>query len=276
MTNETLSFDLAAFDSTGRLVPGFGTGGETSPALAAGHQSIFALVPQPDDHFVAAGYAEAGGVQQFALARFEGVTNPGPAVPSNDNVAYLGGLYRELLGRAPDDGGRLGFLPGLEAARLGALAGVATNFILSGEGRGLTVRADYQSILGRTPAPAEVAAWLPGLQAAPPELLLAALAGSDEAFRRAGSTNAGWLDAAYRDPLGRPARGDGDEPPHRPGERQYAGSGRGRDRRQRRIPNALRAADVPAVLQPRGRDRRHRPLAAAAGPAVRRRAAGPE
>ncbi len=68
------------------------------------------------------------------------------------------------------------------------------------------IRPDYQRELGRAPSEGEVAAAMSELRAgATDEQIEAALAATDEFYRRAGATDASWLVAAYQAILSRPA-----------------------------------------------------------------------
>jgi uncharacterized delta-60 repeat protein len=224
VSEESPAFQVAAFTPSGSFASSFGSGGMVSATVTAGAQGVLALVPQPDNHFVAAGYATVNGVRQFALARLEGASDPVPTPPgpeptptppgpeptptpaSNDNVSYLTGLYCQLLGRTPDTSGLVAFGPTLDTARFAALSTVATGFVSSAENRGRFIRSGYEALLGRTPGPSEVALWLLVFQTASPEQVLVDLTASEEAFGRAGGTDAFWLDTVYQRLLGR-ARG---------------------------------------------------------------------
>jgi peptidoglycan/xylan/chitin deacetylase (PgdA/CDA1 family) len=63
----------------------------------------------------------------------------------------------------------------------------------------------YHQLLDRSPSDADIRYWVPLVQRHSPTWLAAQLLGSAEAYARAGSTNAGWIDATYRSVFGRPA-----------------------------------------------------------------------
>jgi peptidoglycan/xylan/chitin deacetylase (PgdA/CDA1 family) len=66
------------------------------------------------------------------------------------------------------------------------------------------VRALYRQLLQREPSAGEVNGWAPTLRAHGAAFVAGELLASQEAFVRAGSTNAGWLDRTYQVVLGRP------------------------------------------------------------------------
>jgi hypothetical protein len=70
----------------------------------------------------------------------------------------------------------------------------------------------YEKFLGRAPDPAGLAYWTDQLRSGllTDESLAAALVGSAEYFSRAGGTNQLWVDALYRNLLGRPADAAGE------------------------------------------------------------------
>jgi hypothetical protein len=75
------------------------------------------------------------------------------------------------------------------------------------EGRTKTVDDRYRWLLGRGADPGAARYWTEALgsRRRTVEHLTATLLGSDERFRRSGSSTAGWADAMYRDILGRPS-----------------------------------------------------------------------
>lgn len=73
------------------------------------------------------------------------------------------------------------------------------------------VEEDYAQLLGRTPGQGELNYWLGVLkQGGTDEQVLAGFVSSPEYYRRAGGTNAGWINALYRDVLGRAADPSGE------------------------------------------------------------------
>jgi uncharacterized delta-60 repeat protein len=65
-------FALARYHADGSLDPAFGTGGLVRTDFGGGFDQAIALVRQPDGKPVAAGFSEAGGISDFALARYQG------------------------------------------------------------------------------------------------------------------------------------------------------------------------------------------------------------
>jgi hypothetical protein len=81
---------------------------------------------------------------------------------------------------------------------------VATDFVTSDEYLSRIIVTDYQQLLGRTPAPAEVAGWVAATRLGmTDEQVLAGFTASAEYYQRAGGTDRAWIDALYRDLLGR-------------------------------------------------------------------------
>jgi hypothetical protein len=65
---------------------------------------------------------------------------------------------------------------------------------------------DYQQFLSRTPAQSELNAWVSAMQnGTTDEQVLATFIASPEYYQHSGNTDKGWVDALYRDLLGRPA-----------------------------------------------------------------------
>lgn len=118
--------------------------------------------------------------------------------------AYVDALYRDLLGRGADGTGETYWLRALAAGA--ARADVATGFLTSQEREGLVVRGYYQQYLGRTAGPSEVAGWVGAMQLGMTDAqVVAGFVGSPEYYGRAGNSNKGWVDALYRNLLGRAA-----------------------------------------------------------------------
>jgi hypothetical protein len=110
--------------------------------------------------------------------------------------AWLQSLYRDVLGRDVDAGGRAAWLQAIAsgASRLS----IAYAIVKSVEHETSVVAADYQNYLGRTAGPAEIAGWVNNLQRGmSQEQVLAAFLTSDEFFAGHGSSTLGWLDGVY-------------------------------------------------------------------------------
>jgi hypothetical protein len=125
----------------------------------------------------------------------------------NNDKAWVDALYRDLLGR--------GARAGEDAYWLQALAGgmsrtdVALGFLTSQERDALAVRGYYQQYLGRAATDAEVAYWIGRMQTGATDAqAVAGFLGSTEYYNRAGGNDLRWVDALYRDLLGRGARSD--------------------------------------------------------------------
>lgn len=121
-----------------------------------------------------------------------------------DDVAFISGLYHDLLGRAADAGGLQAFQLMVDTARNPIHAQFALAYTTSAERRSDLVTADYIKYLGRTPSAPEVAGWLAVLQQGEtPEQVSNAFVSSPEYFQKQGGTNSGWLNQVYQDLLGR-------------------------------------------------------------------------
>ena len=114
-------------------------------------------------------------------------------------------LYEDLLGRDVDHAGLAHWVAELNGGR--AHASVAASIAFSGEATKKFISDTYESILHRSADDAGLAYWAsrPGgiLHA---NRILEALYASDEYDVDAGGTDGGWVQALYRDVLGRPAQ----------------------------------------------------------------------
>ncbi|MCW2620796.1 MAG: serine protease [Frankiales bacterium] len=129
-----------------------------------------------------------------------------PALRSHaQQVALVTRIYQDLFRRAPDQGGLDFWTSQLD---LGVYPGAVANAITgSAEYRSrLIVDAYTHYLLRPTPAQWEVDGWLGAFDGGlTPAQLEAGFAGSQEYYDRAGSTDAGWVAALYRDVLSRTA-----------------------------------------------------------------------
>lgn len=82
---------------------------------------------------------------------------------------------------------------------------VALDLLVSYEGRQRVVQALYRQLLGREASGSEARYWADGIGASNVMVVRALLLGSDEAFRKGGATEAGWIDSVYRRVMGRGA-----------------------------------------------------------------------
>jgi hypothetical protein len=120
----------------------------------------------------------------------------------NTNSGFLIGLYRDLLGRAPDVMGFNNWM--MMMANGMSAAQVAMLFATSQERQSIVVTQDYLSFLGRAPEAGAVSFWVSqlshGLNRADVESMIV---GSNEFFLRQGNTNVNFIVAAYQDVLAR-------------------------------------------------------------------------
>jgi hypothetical protein len=121
-----------------------------------------------------------------------------------DDVAFISGLYHDVLGRAADSGGLQAFQQTLDAARNSVHVQFALAYVTSPEERSDLVAGFYTKYLGRTPSAPEVAGWVAVLQQGEtPEQVIAAFISSAEYFQKQGGTNSGFVNQIYQDLLGR-------------------------------------------------------------------------
>jgi hypothetical protein len=125
----------------------------------------------------------------------------------NNDKAWVDALYRDLLGRGARADEEAYWLRALASGT--QRADVALGFLTSQERDALAVRGYYQQYLGRPANDAEVAYWVSRMQnGATDAQAVAGFLSSPEYYNRAGGSDRGWVDALYRDLLGRGARAD--------------------------------------------------------------------
>jgi hypothetical protein len=148
----------------------------------------------------------AGLLWSAPLAAARSGTQTGPA-PSND--CFIRGLYRDVLGRAPDS---TELAAGLAYLGSHAQQEYATTLLTSDEYRTLLIQGWYQKFLGRTAGGGEITPWLALFAGgSKDEDIIAGLLSSVEYFNqpRVGGNNTGFVHAIYQDLLGRdPSPGD--------------------------------------------------------------------
>lgn len=125
-----------------------------------------------------------------------------------EDQAFVGGVYQDLLGRAPDEGGQKFFLTIVTTAQAQAWRNVATVFAQSAEYRGQLVSNTYTTLLGRAASAGDVNFWVANIAIGlTTEQMIAAIAGSGEyAARQAGKdadADLAWLKGVYPDLLKR-------------------------------------------------------------------------
>ena len=123
-------------------------------------------------------------------------------LPSISPASLLSGLYRDLLQRDPDPTGQAHWTQALQGGN--SAADVALQIVQSSEYHGKFVDQEYSALLGR-PADAfgrsTFSSWLDA--GATPEQVETKILASPEYLTRAGGTTSSYLDALYRDALGR-------------------------------------------------------------------------
>jgi hypothetical protein len=221
-----LSFGVADPNSTSLAVLGIrATGGDpqtscwreaTNPAWAGvpyagpldwlrSRAATDGHIRSPGDEFGVTTFATSQTVQAI-LGLNPVIAGDPPAAPAcataSPEVRLVHALYVDLLGRLADTGGAL-----YQAGRLGAGASVASvvrSLTASGEYRRALVDRFYQDYLGRPADRAGLATWSPWTTVLRTEVQAKLLA-SGEYFTKAGGTNGGFVDALFRDVLGRSA-----------------------------------------------------------------------
>jgi outer membrane protein assembly factor BamB len=123
---------------------------------------------------------------------------------------YIAAAYYDVLGR-PVDPASLAFWNGLLVGNSPS-ALLASTLVQSAEYDAImVVTPSYERFLGRPPDPAGLAWWVAQLQKGfTDEQLTADFVGSPEFYSMAGGTDESWIDAVYRDLLGRSADPQGE------------------------------------------------------------------
>ena len=152
-------------------------------------------------HTITAIYA---GDSNFLTSTSTALTLTVNAAPVASNQAYVTQLYRDLLGRAPDQPGLNSFSTALEQNTLTRMQ-VVQAMMTSDEGRTHEVQNLFQTYLSRAADSVGLDLSLSFLKAGGTlQNVRAAILGSSEYFQnRSGSSNNGFLTAVYRDTLGR-------------------------------------------------------------------------
>jgi len=136
----------------------------------------------------------------------EAPTMPGSLGPPV-TPAYVEVVHELFLHRAPTTDERRALSHLVHA---GGPVALTERLALSAEWAGVRVDELYRVVLGREPEPGGRAHWLAQLAGGRTlESVAAAFHGSDERFARVGGTHAGYVDALYRDVLGREPDWDG-------------------------------------------------------------------
>jgi hypothetical protein len=146
---------------------------------------------------------DAGGLS--ARATVTSTTLPG----GSPGQRFVAGAFAVLLGR-PADAGALGFFGA--ALDQGTLTRSQLTQVLTAtaEHRALVVQGLYHRLLGRDADPGALSALVPWMaQGLTPEQVEAFLVSSPEYYGRAGGTDSAFVQAAYRDVLGRAADAGG-------------------------------------------------------------------
>jgi hypothetical protein len=170
------------------------------------YQQYLHRTPVPSEVMYWAGQMQGGATAAQVAAGFLGSPEYYGRAGGTDK-AWVDALYRDLLRRPADPGGE-SFWQGALAAGT-QRADVAMGFLTSQEHEGLVVTGYYQKYLGRAPrGAAEVSYWVSQMQAGMTDAQVAAgFLSSPEYYGRAGTSDKTWIDALYRDLLGRPADG---------------------------------------------------------------------
>ncbi|MGH7137001.1 MAG: DUF4214 domain-containing protein, partial [Pirellulales bacterium] len=142
-------------------------------------------------------------------------------VPGNADITTdITNLYYELLGRAPDPVGLAGWV-NYAIGHNNALGDyrIVEGFLNSPEYKTHYITCLYETFLGRAPDPLGLQFWVdkmgnPGTPgghsgSGDEKYVLAAIVGSDEYYANAGGTAEGFVNAIYKDLLGRAPDADG-------------------------------------------------------------------
>ncbi|MBY0230596.1 MAG: DUF4214 domain-containing protein, partial [Gemmataceae bacterium] len=119
------------------------------------------------------------------------------------NERIVNRLYQDILGRAADRGGLAGFASQLNSGA--SVASVAAAIAGSPEGRAIRVNELFRRYLGRNADQGSLDANVQFLNSGGTDRQIAAsILGSAEYFARNGGTNTTFVQALFRDALGRP------------------------------------------------------------------------
>ncbi len=146
------------------------------------YRDVLGRAPDPGGRAYWTGRLAEGVPLAEVGSAFYGSSEYRRAAGSTD--AYIDRLYRTLLGRPPDPGGRAYWVRELDEDRA-TPAQVTIGFYQSEEFRRQRVRDLYQEVLGRSPDPAGEAFWVQRLAQTTDGVVAAELATSDEFFRLA-------------------------------------------------------------------------------------------
>ncbi len=131
-----------------------------------------------------------------------------PAQPSapatagqSANVLFVGGLYRDILGRQPDTAGLNFWVSQLQAGM--SQAAVAQGFLHSTEHLSAEVTSYYQTFLNRAPDAAGLAFWIADLQGGGTEQQVVSGIASSREFLSLHNSNTLFVNALYAELLGR-------------------------------------------------------------------------
>jgi hypothetical protein len=159
---------------------------------------------------------------QASIAWGDGTISAG-TVSANANGGYTvngthtyqyGGTYRILVKIRDADGNSalgMGTVTVNGNATPTTLFPVALAFLQSAEYYTDLIVQDYQQLLGRTAGTAEIAGWVNAMQHGVTDTqVMVGFLSSQEYYSRAGNDAKAWVDALYRDVLGRPADSAGE------------------------------------------------------------------
>jgi uncharacterized delta-60 repeat protein len=192
-------FLVECYNQDGTLDKAFGSGGKVLTNFQGKADDAVGVLVQPDGNLVVAGSAQTNsGSAEFALARYLGDTTP-IVYP---NTLFVKQVYLDLLQRPVDNVGLVNWLTQLFLGY--SRENVAYDIERSQEYRTLVVEGMYHAYLGRQADTAGLNTFVSFLgNGGTDEAVKAMILGSPEYFARAGSTNAAFLTAVYRDVLGR-------------------------------------------------------------------------
>jgi hypothetical protein len=173
-------------------------------AWLRGEQAADGHIEAPSDEFGQNTFATSQGVQ--AVLGFspllDNVSGPAQCPTVGSASRYVHALYMDLLGRLADAAGT-GFL--VQRVQAGASrVSLVKTLTATAEYRRAAVDELYRDYLGRPADSLGLAVWSPWVTGLRTEVQAKLLA-SDEYYGKAGGTDDGFIDAVYRDVLGRGA-----------------------------------------------------------------------
>jgi hypothetical protein len=195
-TVNPLNVVTATLDTTGTGTVTINWGDGTSLTVPAGTSSVTHQYAVTDGTYPV--QATLTGPNGTVIATSVATVTAALATQSQ---AVVAALYLDLLGRSADQAGLTNFSSQMAAGV--PISAIVTALESSGEYQTAVINSLYQKYLGRPVDPTGLAIFLPLLKSSGPEVVAAAIIGSQEFYNNAGGTALGFVQALYQTVLGR-------------------------------------------------------------------------